>query len=88
MWSELVEYTARCLAARDRKAHAARVFAAVLAVCDAQGLIGRETLAIDGVKLPSNAPKHRSGTRAEFARQAEKLEAAAATMLQGPSCAT
>jgi transposase len=59
----------------------ARVFAAVLAVCDRQGLIGREMFAIDGVKLPSNASKHRSGTRAEFARQADKLEAAAAAML-------
>jgi transposase len=60
----------------------ARVFAAVLAVCDRQGLIGREMFAIDGVKLPSNASKHRSGTRADFARQAEKLEAAATAMLQ------
>ena len=60
----------------------ARVFAAVLAVCDQQGLIGREMFAIDGVKLPSNASKHRSGTRVDFARQAEKLEAAATTMVQ------
>ena len=60
----------------------AHVFAAVLAVCDAQGLIGREMFAIDGVKLPSNASKQRSGTRAEFERQAEKLEAAAQTMLE------
>jgi hypothetical protein len=60
----------------------ARVFAAVLAICDRQGLIGREMFAIDGVKLPSNAAKSRSGTRAEFERQATKLEAAAQTMLQ------
>jgi transposase len=60
----------------------APVFAAILTVCDAQGLIGREMFAIDGVKLPSNASKHRSGTRADFERQAEKLEAAATTMLQ------
>jgi transposase len=60
----------------------ARVFAAVLAVCDQQGLIGREMFAIDGVKLPSNASKQRSGTRAGFARQATKLEAAATRMLQ------
>ena len=33
--------------------HIAPVFAAVLAVCDEQGLIGRETLAFDGVKLPN-----------------------------------
>lgn len=59
----------------------ARVFAAVVAICDAQGLIGREMFAIDGVKLPSNASKRRSGTRAEFERQATKLEAMAQTIL-------
>lgn len=31
--------------------------------CDAQGLIGREMFAIEGVKLPSNASKERSGSR-------------------------
>lgn len=59
----------------------AHVFAAVLAVCDQQGLIGREMFAIDGVKLPCNVSKRRSGKRAHFERQAEKLEAAAARML-------
>lgn len=59
----------------------ARVFTAVLAICDRQGLIGREMFAIDGVKLPSNAAKSKSGTRADFERQATKLEAAAKTML-------
>jgi transposase len=59
----------------------AHVFAAVLAVCDRQGLIGRQMFAIDGVKLPSNASKRRSGTRADFERQAAKLEAAAQAML-------
>ena len=59
----------------------AHVFAAVLAICDREGLIGREMFAIDGVKLPSNASKHRSGTRADFARQATKMEAAAQAML-------
>ena len=38
--------------------------------------------AIDRVKLPSNASKQRSGTRADFERQATKLEAAATTMLE------
>lgn len=37
--------------------------------------------AIDGVKLPSNASKHRSGTRADFERQATKMERAAEAML-------
>jgi transposase len=59
----------------------AHLFAQVLFICDAQGLIGREMFAIDGVKLPSNASKQRSGTRAEFERQAAKLEAQARKML-------
>ncbi len=38
--------------------------------------------AIDGVKLPSNASKAKSGTRADFERQAGKLETAAKVMLE------
>lgn len=60
----------------------AQLFAQVLYLCDRQGLIGREMFAIDGVKLPSNASKARSGTRADFAHQADKLEAAAKAMLE------
>ena len=52
-----------------------------LAVHGAQGLIGREMFAIDGVRMPSNASKQRSGTRAAFEQQAAKLEADAQTML-------
>ncbi len=59
----------------------ARLFAQVLYLCDRQGLIGREMFAIDGVKLPSNASKAKSGTRADFAHQADKLETAAKKML-------
>ena len=57
------------------------LFKEVLLICDRQGLIGREMFAIDGVKLPSNASKGKSGTRADFQRQAEKMEAAAKAML-------
>lgn len=60
----------------------ARVFTQVLYLCDRQGLIGREMFAIDGVKLPSNASKQKSGTRADFEHQAAKLEAAARVMLE------
>jgi transposase len=60
---------------------AAKLFAQVLTVCDRQGLIGRELFAIDGVKLPSNASKAKSGTRADYGRQLEKMQAAAAKML-------
>jgi transposase len=59
----------------------AHVFAAVVAICDQQGLISREMFAIDGVKLPSNAAKARSGTRADFEAHATKLEAAARTLV-------
>ena len=65
-----------------RRDDIAQLFAAVPAVCDGQGLLGREMFAIDCVKLPSNASKHRSGTRAEFTQRAEKLEAVATTMLE------
>ena len=59
----------------------ARIFGRVLFICERQGLIGREMFAIDGVKLPSNASKAKSGTRSDFERQAAKLEAAVKTML-------
>jgi transposase len=52
------------------------VFRDILMVCDAEGLIGRDMFAIDGVKLSSNASKEWSGTRADFCKKASKLEAA------------
>lgn len=60
----------------------AQLFAQVLYLCNRQGLIGRDMFAIDGVKLPSNASKAKSGTRADFEHQAGKLEAAAQRMLE------
>lgn len=59
-----------------------QLFAQVLYLCDQQGLIGRQMFAIDGVKLPSNASKARSGTRADYDKQAGKLEAAARQMIE------
>ncbi len=59
----------------------ATVFGAVLAICQRQGLIGSELFAIDGVKLPSNASKHKSGTRMDLKRQATKLETTAKALL-------
>ncbi|HEV8718790.1 MAG TPA: IS1182 family transposase [Candidatus Binatia bacterium] len=58
-----------------------QLFTQVLVVCDRQGLIGRQLFAIDGVKLPSNASKARSGTRKEFRREAKKMERAVQRML-------
>ena len=50
--------------------------------CDRLGLIGREMFAIDGVKLPTNASKERSGTHAELAHRAERLDKAARKIIQ------
>ena len=60
----------------------AELFARVLVVCNREGLIGRQMFAIDGVRLPSNASKAKSGTRAEFEREAAKMEAAVAKMIE------
>ncbi len=57
------------------------VFRDVLLVCDQQGLIGKELFAVDGCKLPSNASRTWSGTKAELARKAEKMERAIAHLL-------
>ena len=43
-------------------------------ICDRQGLIGRKMFAIDGVKLPSNVSKARSGTHEELAHQVDRIE--------------
>jgi transposase len=53
-----------------------RIFRDVLLVCDEAGLIGREMFAIDGLKLPSNASKEWSGTKADLAKKAQKMQRA------------
>jgi transposase len=45
------------------------VFRDVLLVCDAQGLIGKERFAVDGCKLPSNASRTWSSTRADLQKK-------------------
>jgi transposase len=57
------------------------LFSQVLLTCDAQGLIGRDMFAIDGVKLPSNASKERSGTHQELRHRADRLDKAADKIL-------
>jgi len=51
-----------------------RIFRDVLLVCDEAGLIGKEMFAVHGVKLPSNASKEWSGTKADLKKKARKLE--------------
>jgi len=58
------------------------LFTQVLVTCDRLGLIGRQMFAIDGVKLPSNASKERSGTHAELRHRAERLDKAARKMIE------
>lgn len=53
------------------------LFTQVLLTCDRLGLIGRQMFAIDGVKLPANASKERSGTHAELLHRAARLDKAA-----------
>jgi transposase len=61
---------------------AAEVFTQVLLICDRQGLIGRQMFAIDGVKLPSNASKAKSGKRKDFVRQVTKMHQAVEQLLR------
>src|SRR5665811_330858 len=50
------------------------LFRDILLVCDELKLLGGTSFALDGLKLPSNASKHWSGTHAELKRKKEKLE--------------
>lgn len=66
-------FTPRAAFGSGRGEEVAKLFAPVLSVCDRQGLIAREMFAIDGVKLPRQASKARSGTRKDSLRQADAL---------------
>ncbi|CAN5474974.1 hypothetical protein BH11PSE9_BH11PSE9_14140 [soil metagenome] len=57
------------------------LFTQMLMTCDRIGLIGKTMFAIDGVKLPANASKERSGTHAELAHRAARLDKAAAKIM-------
>jgi hypothetical protein len=58
------------------------LFREVLLVCDDLRLIGKEMFAIDGCKLPSNASKEWSGTKADFEKKAAKMEKAIENILK------
>ena len=51
----------------------ADVFEQILLVCDQEGLLGHELIAIDGCKMPSNASKEHSGTLHELSQKREKI---------------
>ena len=58
------------------------LFRDVLMICDEMKLIGREMFAIDGCKLPSNASKEWSGTKADFRKKKLKMERAIRRILR------
>jgi transposase len=50
------------------------VFRDILAVCYAEGLIGKHMFAVDGCKISSNCAKEWSGTKEELRKKADKIE--------------
>jgi transposase len=60
----------------------AGVFTDVLLYAGELSLIGKDTFAIDGCKLPSNASKQWSGTLKELRHKQKKLEAAARKIVE------
>ena len=66
---------------RELKDQIQPLFTQVLLTCDRMGLIGRQMFAIDGVKLPCNASKERSGTHEELVHRAARLDKAADKIL-------
>ncbi len=50
------------------------VFEQVLLVCESQGLLGHDLIAIDGCKMSSNAAKEHSGTFAELEQKRTKIK--------------
>lgn len=59
----------------------AALFRQVLLICDQMGLIGKERFAVDGCKMPSNASKEWSGTRANLAKKADTIDRAVRYLL-------
>ncbi len=59
-----------------------QLFLEVLLICDEMGLIGKEMFAVDGCKLPSNASKEWSGTKADLEKKRKKMEKAIRQILK------
>ena len=74
-------YTTIAAFVRGLSQEIAAIFTEVILICDRQGLIGRQMFAIDGVKLPGNASKAKSGTHAELAHRARAIERRVKSML-------
>ena len=50
------------------------VFADVLMVCYAEGLIGKKMFVVDGCKISANCSKEWSGTQVELEKKAKGIE--------------
>jgi len=57
----------------DQPGPISEIFEQILLICDEQGLLGLELIAIDGCKMSSSAAKESSGTLAELERKRDKL---------------
>ncbi len=68
MWEVPSQHIAKFVS--DLGDEVGKIFIPVFLTCDRMGLIGKELFAIDGVKLPGNASKERSGTHAELLHRA------------------
>ena len=75
-------YTSIAAFVRELGSQIKPLFHQVLMTCDQMGLIGKQMFAIDGVKLPSNASKERSGTHGELLHRARRLDKAVDRMMQ------
>ena len=78
-------YTTIAAFVRGLSDEIAAIFTEVILICDRQGLVGRQMFAIDGVKLPGNASKAKSGTHAELAHRARAIERRVKSMLKAHS---
>ena len=58
------------------------LFERVLLICDEQGLLGHDLIAIDGCKLPSDASKQWSGTFKELESKRDKIKTRLAYALE------
>lgn len=58
------------------------LFRDILLICDEMKLIGKDMFAIDGCKMPSNASKEWSGTKAELNKKRQKMERAIRRILK------
>ena len=60
----------------------AKLFQQVLLICGQMGLIEKQMFAIDGCKMPSNASKEWSGSKADLQRKADKIDRAVRYMMR------